>query len=62
MIKPSWLGLIFLVVGVVYALAARGAFVRAKREWISPARTYRLLAVIFTLVGVALLLWQVAVR
>jgi protein-S-isoprenylcysteine O-methyltransferase Ste14 len=62
MIKPSWLGLIFLVVGVVYALVARGAFVTAKREWTSAARTYRLLAVIFAVVGVGLLLWQVALR
>lgn len=51
-------GVFFLVLAAVFALAARSDYLAAQRHWMPVGKTRRRIAVIFAIVGLVLIFWQ----
>ncbi len=51
-------GIFFLVLAVAFAVAARGDYLAAQRQWFPAGKTRRRVAVIFALVGLGLVLYR----
>lgn len=54
------IGAFFIVLGVIFSFAALSDYRKAGRQWSIMARARRKIAVIFTIVGIALIVWGIA--
>jgi len=55
-------GVFFVVLAVVFAVAARGDYRAAKRQWTPGGKTRRRIALLFAVVGLGLIFWQLSGR
>jgi len=55
-------GVFFVVLAVVFAVAARGDYRAAQRQWTPAGKTRRRIALIFGVVGLGLIFWQLSGR
>jgi|CZKM01.1.fsa_nt_gi hypothetical protein len=53
-----FVGLFFFVLAVIFGTAARRDYVKAQCQWSPAAKTRRRIAIIFAIVGLGLVLWQ----
>jgi hypothetical protein len=51
-----YVGIFFLVLAAVFALAARSDYLAAQRHWMPVGQTHRRIAIIFAIVGLGLVL------
>ena len=52
------MGLFFLVLGIIFGIAAASDY-RAQKRWTPAGIARRRIAVIFAIVGLSLIIWQV---
>ena len=52
------IGVFFLVLAAIFAFAARGDYLAASSQWTPAGKTRRRISIIFAIVGVSLILWQ----
>ena len=51
-------GVFFLVLAAIFGFAARSDYLASQRQWTPAGKTRRRISIVFAIVGVSLILWQ----